>query len=548
MKSVFILAASALIGLSSAYNNKCNDNIVDYWGQNSYGAANGKDTANWQQPLKFYCDDDAIDVLPVSFVTHFFGVGGQPQINLANYCNSIDNATFPGTNLADCSNLAPDIKYCQKKGKLITLSLGGATGGVGFPTEAKAVEFADTLWNQFFGGKSDIRPFGDADLDGVDLDIEGGGPKFYIPFLKKLDSHFKSGSKKYHVTAAPQCVYPDANLQETLDGFPFDAVYVQFYNNPCGLQNFNAPSQWNYGTWDIWARTISPNPDVKIFIGAPASPSAAGGGYTSPSALLDIVKKTRDAFPSFGGVMFWDASQARANNRIDQFIKDGLKSGEKCDGSFVYPVCTDPAFVAGTSYMVGSKVSYKGYIWTPKWWTATTPSGAVNSDWSAISSCAGGTLGGGNNSTTTTTKPTTTTTTTASVSASTSKPVTSEPVTTTTTSVTAIPTGDCDATNWSSTSTYNAGMKVVYKNVAYKAAWWSLNDAPGGTSGAWVKTSSCPALQARSIDCNAVRWSSVRAYKAGTKVLYKNTIYVALDANNNQSPESSSIWSRDRYC
>lgn len=78
----------------------------------------------------------------------------------------IDNATFPGTNLADCSKIAPDIKYCQKKGKLITLSLGGATGGVGFPSEAKAVEFADTLWNQFFGGKSDIRPFGDADLDG----------------------------------------------------------------------------------------------------------------------------------------------------------------------------------------------------------------------------------------------------------------------------------------------------------------------------------------------------------------------------------------------
>ncbi|KAG2233800.1 hypothetical protein INT48_005953 [Thamnidium elegans] len=521
MKSVFILAASALIGLSSAYNDKCNDNIVDYWGQNSYGAANGKDTANWQQPLKFYCDDDAIDVLPVSFLTHFFGVGGQPQINLANYCNSIDNATFPDTNLADCSNLAPDIKYCQDKGKLITLSLGGATGGVGFPTEAKAVEFADTLWNQFFGVLILI-------LKVVDPN--------------KLDSHFKSGSKKYHVTAAPQCVYPDANLQETLDGFPFDAVYVQFYNNPCGLQNFNAPSQWNYGTWDIWARTISPNPDVKIFIGAPASATAAGGGYTAPSSLLDIVKKTRDAFPSFGGVMFWDASQARANNRIDKFIKDGLKSGKKCDGSFVFPECKDPAFVAGNSYMVGAKVSYKGYIWTPKWWTSTTPNGSVNSDWSAISSCAGGTLGGGNNSTSTTTKPTTTTTS-ASASA-----VTSDPVTTTTSTVTAIPTGDCEATAWSSTSTYNTGMKVVYKNVAYKAAWWSLNDAPGGTSGAWVKTASCPAIEARSVDCNAVRWTSVRAYKTGTKVLYKNNIYVALEANNNRSPETSTIWSRDRYC
>jgi hypothetical protein len=54
------------------------------WGQNSYGAANGNDPSGWQQPLKFYCEDDAVDVLPIAFVTTFFGVGGKPQINLAN--------------------------------------------------------------------------------------------------------------------------------------------------------------------------------------------------------------------------------------------------------------------------------------------------------------------------------------------------------------------------------------------------------------------------------------------------------------------------------
>lgn len=181
----------------------------------------------------------------------------------------------------------------------------------------------------------------------------------YIAFLKQLDTHFKTSAKKYYVTAAPQCVYPDANLQATLDGYPFDAVYIQFYNNPCGLQNFNSPSQWNYGTWDIWARTISPNPNVKIYIGAPASITAAGGGYVMASTLLDIAKKTRDNFPSFGGIMFWDASQARQNNRIDKFIKDGLSSGKKCDNSFVFPECKDPAFVQGSNYMVGTKVAYK---------------------------------------------------------------------------------------------------------------------------------------------------------------------------------------------
>lgn len=59
---------------------------VDYldWGQNSYGAANGNDPSGWQQPLRFYCNDDSVDVLPIAFLNTFFGVGGEPQINLAN--------------------------------------------------------------------------------------------------------------------------------------------------------------------------------------------------------------------------------------------------------------------------------------------------------------------------------------------------------------------------------------------------------------------------------------------------------------------------------
>lgn len=79
-------------------------------------------------------------------------------------------------------------------------------------------------------------------------------------------------------------------------------------NNPCGLQNYNSASQWNFGIWDIWARTISPNKNVKVYIGAPASASAAGGGYVPASTLSNIAVTTRNNFPSFGGVMFWGES------------------------------------------------------------------------------------------------------------------------------------------------------------------------------------------------------------------------------------------------
>lgn len=73
---------------------------------------------------------------------------------------------FPGTQLANCSFMAQDIEDCQNKGKVLTISLGGATGDVGFSSSSQAKDFADTIWNQFLGGTSDIRPFGDAILDG----------------------------------------------------------------------------------------------------------------------------------------------------------------------------------------------------------------------------------------------------------------------------------------------------------------------------------------------------------------------------------------------
>ena len=73
---------------------------------------------------------------------------------------------FPGTSLANCHGLAADIKACQAKGKLVTLSLGGAGGSVSFTGDAQAQAFAKTVWNLFLGGSSSTRPFGDAVLDG----------------------------------------------------------------------------------------------------------------------------------------------------------------------------------------------------------------------------------------------------------------------------------------------------------------------------------------------------------------------------------------------
>src|ERR1700720_2326798 len=102
-------------------------------------------------------------------------------------CNPSDNLTFPSTALPNCSAISVDTKTCQSKGKIITLSLGGAIGSVGFTDDDQAATFAQTLWNDYFEGSSTTRPFGNAILDGIDLDIESGSSS-YTAFLRKFRS------------------------------------------------------------------------------------------------------------------------------------------------------------------------------------------------------------------------------------------------------------------------------------------------------------------------------------------------------------------------
>ena len=70
----------------------------------------------------------------------------------------------------------------------------------------------------------------------------------YVHCVHELSAH---RGRRYYITAAPQCPFPDAYIGAALNEASFDAVYVQFYNNYCGLNNFNNPNDWNFATWYI---------------------------------------------------------------------------------------------------------------------------------------------------------------------------------------------------------------------------------------------------------------------------------------------------------
>ncbi|KZT06335.1 carbohydrate-binding module family 5 protein [Laetiporus sulphureus 93-53] len=463
-----LLVGSVYVLSVAAFDLSLYDNVARYWGQDSYAAAN-PGTTDLQQPISFYCQDDAIDVIPIAFVDTFFGTGGYPVLNLANTCNSTNNTYYSGTELLNCSFLASDIEYCQNQGKAVTISLGGSGGSVGLSSAAEAEAFADTIWDLFLGGSNDSRPFGSAVLDGVDLDIEGGSDEYYANFVTQLRTYFDGADKTYYVSGAPQCEYPDEYLGAALNSAYFDMVYVQFYNNPCGLQNFDDASGWDFGLWDIWARNVSINPDVKVFVGAPASSTAAGTGYQDIGTLSSIAITTRNSFPSFGGVMLWDASQAYDNDRYDLAIKDALVSAGAT--GFTYPSCDVEEWTSGSSYSGGTNVSWNGYIWEAKYYASDEPTANYNGDWMPKSACSGTAASGGSSS---------------SISSIATATATSAISTATSSS------GNCaGVAEWSSSTAYTGGSEVQYNGDLWTAQYWTENDVPGGSSGVWTDDGPC---------------------------------------------------------
>jgi chitinase len=77
----------------------------------------------------------------------------------------------------------------------------------------------------------------------------------------------------------------------------------QFYNNYCGVQSFvpgsGTQNQFNYATWDNWAKAVSKNKNVKVLLGVPGSSTAGGSGYMSGSQLSSIIEYCK-CFSSFG--------------------------------------------------------------------------------------------------------------------------------------------------------------------------------------------------------------------------------------------------------
>ncbi|KAM7508606.1 hypothetical protein LguiA_019059 [Lonicera macranthoides] len=253
--------------------------ISIYWGQNGN-----------EGTLAETCATGNYRFVNIAFLPTF-GNGQTPMINLAGHCDPYSNG---------CTKISPDIKSCQAKGIKVMLSIGGGAGSYSLTSANDAKQVAIYLWNNFLGGRSSSRPLGDAVLDGIDFDIEGGSPLHWDDLARYLSAYSKVG-KKVYLTAAPQCPYPDAWVGGALKTGLFDYVWVQFYNNP--------PCQYNSGDItdikDAWKQWTTDIPAAKIFLGLPAAPAAAGSGFIPVAELTSKVLPALKSSAKYGGVMLW---------------------------------------------------------------------------------------------------------------------------------------------------------------------------------------------------------------------------------------------------
>lgn len=368
--SLFSRAAIA-VGLltstvSAKFDSNSNKNVAVYWGQ-------GSD----QIPLSQVCTDPGIDIVNIGFVNAFPKTRGDyPGTNHANACQA-DYYPDPKTGqpsklLRTCPGVEQAIKDCQAAGKKVMLSLGGGYPvNYSLPTVDVANYFADFLIGAYGPVSSDWngkpRPFGSAVVDGFDLDLEAeewatGAADLLYKNYDVFARRIKTRSSML-LSAAPQCVIPDARIAPALKAVPFDFIFAQFYNTyECsaakGYKDLKAgattkTTTFTFQAWLDWLAKESANKQVKLYMGLPAGPDGLPthkDHYLNPTEADYLINRYKNN-ANFGGVMLWEATVSVRN---PEFCKSfGYWAKTSLEGSFAQKH-TQAACAVSSSAVVSS--------------------------------------------------------------------------------------------------------------------------------------------------------------------------------------------------
>ncbi|XP_015867489.2 acidic endochitinase-like [Ziziphus jujuba] len=298
------VAACLILSLALIQISEAAGGIATYWGQ--YGNDHNEGT------LAEACETGWYSYINIASIIQF-GNGQDLVLNLAGHCNP-----------PACTEIGKQIKTCQSLGVKVFISLGGANGNYSLTSVEDSKKVAEQLWNSYLGGSdsSATRPFGDAVLDGVDFDLVGS-PTLYDGYLAANLKAYnqqacEQGTKFIYLSAAPQCPYPDAYLQDAIDTGLYDFIWVQFYNNPTCQYSDEAGADALLSAWNKWTSSLKRS--EKLFLGIPASTTAAGGGYIEPEVLNDQILPVIKNTSRYGGVMVWNRNFDRKSSYSSSIV------------------------------------------------------------------------------------------------------------------------------------------------------------------------------------------------------------------------------------
>ena len=324
--SVKIAALFLFISIVTIASKK--HRLVAYWGQNGVYHQTKK-LPYFERDLNYMCEQTKYDIIALAFLNIFFDDQNEermPALNFAYHCTRPSDRRYP--TLLQCPLVEEAIEKCQKNGKEVILSLGGEIGSYGFSSTEDAKLFAYRLWHLFLGGEElkDIRPFGKAVLDGLDINAINNTHIGYSDFVQEIrrlegetmdnKTNKTTNMTTFDLAATTQCQFPDRILGPdagyVLGDMPsaFNFIFVQFRSVWCTSEDLD----FVLSHLREWFKFSEEKDSGLIFLGLPAGIGAAGdaGCYRTPEELRVIYDNIKNE-PRFGGIMLWDVGFDRAS-------------------------------------------------------------------------------------------------------------------------------------------------------------------------------------------------------------------------------------------
>lgn len=278
--------------------------ITGYW----------QDFTNGATPLRLSAVNANYTIIAVAFAN------ADPS-NPGGVTFSIDSGLSSALGGYTTANFISDIQTLHSQGKKVIISVGGANGTISVSDATSATNFANSVFSL-------IQTYG---FDGVDIDLENGiNPTFMTSALQQLSSKVGPG---LIITLAPQTV----DMQSTSNGYFQLALNIKSILTIVNMQYYNSGSMngcdgklYSQGTEDFLVALAciqlqgGLRPD-QVGLGLPASTSAAGGGFVSPSvvnAALDCLEtgtncgsfKPSTTYPGIRGAMDWSINWDASNS------------------------------------------------------------------------------------------------------------------------------------------------------------------------------------------------------------------------------------------